>query len=84
MIKIFNPRHFLRHGFSDPMVAVADGHTVLIRCGEVAPAGEPVVTNPRTGNAGPQFDGVRDKVFKLVECTPAEVARFQKRLNMQK
>lgn len=84
MIKIYNPRHFLRKGFSDPMQYAAAGHTVLIRCGEVAPSGDPVVFNPKTGNAGHAFDGVRDKVFKLVECTPAEVARFQKRLNLEK
>lgn len=65
------------------MVDAADGHTVILRVGEVAPTGEPVITNPKTGNAGPQFDPVRDKVFKLVECSEAEIARLSKRLRVQ-
>lgn len=84
MIKIYNPRWFLRNGSAQPMNDVADGHTVIIRCGEVAPTGEPVIHNPKTGNAGPQFDRVRDRVFKLVECDEKEIARLEKRVKFQK
>lgn len=84
MIKIYNPRWFLRKGSAQPMTEAAEGHTVLLRVGEVAPTGDPVIVNPNSGNAGPQFDAVRGKVFKLVECTPQEIARLEKRLNLQK
>lgn len=83
MIKIYNPRHFLRHGASQPMNDAADGHIVILRVGEVAPTGQPVLRNKKTGNAGPQFDPVRDKVFKLVECDEKEIARLERTLARQ-
>lgn len=83
MLKIYNPRHFLRHGASQPMQDATDGHVVLLRVGEVAPEGKPVLINPKSGNAGPQFDGVRDKVFKLVEVPPAELERLEATLRRQ-
>lgn len=83
MLKIYNPRHFLRHGASQPMIDAAEGHIVLLRVGEVAPTGKPVLINKKTGNAGVQFDPVRDKLFKLVECDEKEIARLTKTLDRQ-
>ncbi len=82
-IKIYNPRHLLRKGSAAMMNDVIDGHIVILRCGEVEPQGAPVLINPKTGNAGPQFDKVRGKVFKLVEVTEPELTRLQRKLRLQ-
>lgn len=83
MIRIYNPRHFLRHGASQPMREASEGHIVLIRVGEVAPKGVPVLHNPKSGNAGKQFNKVRNKLYKLVEVDDKEYARLEKALARQ-
>lgn len=83
MIKIFNPRYLLRQGSSDMMHAVTDGHIVLFRCGEIAPCGEPVVRCATHGTAGKPFDGVRKKVYRLIELTPQEIEKYEKVLAKQ-
>ena len=65
------------------MREASEGHVVLIRVGEVAPKGKPVLHNPKSGNAGKQFNKVRDKLYKLVEVDDKEFARLEKALARQ-
>ena len=54
-----------------------------IRGGEVAPKGVPVLHNPKSGNAGKQFNKVRNKLYKLVEVDEKEYSRLEKALARQ-
>lgn len=56
---------------------------MILRLGEIAPCGTPLLVNPNTASAGAQFDASRDKVFKLVEVTPTELKRLEKQLAQQ-
>lgn len=82
-IQLFNPRLMMRGGVSKMMNDAATGHTVILRVGEIAPAGVPLLVNPNTRSAGAQFDASRDKVFKLVEVSPTELKRLEKQLAQQ-
>lgn len=82
-IKIYNPRLMMRGGVSNMMEDAAHGEIVILRVGEIAPAGVPLLVNPNAFSAGKQFDASRDKVFKLVEVTPTELKRLEKQLAAQ-
>lgn len=82
-IQIFNPRLMMRGGVSHMMEDAANGHTVILRVGEIAPAGVPLLVNPNAFSAGKQFDASREKVFKLVEVSPTELKRLEKQLAQQ-
>lgn len=82
-IKIYNPRLMMRGGVSNMMEDAALGEVVILRLGEIAPCGTPLLVNPNTASAGKQFDASRDKVFKLVEVSAAELKRLEKALAAQ-
>lgn len=71
-IKLYNPRHLLRHGSVAMMNDAAAGHTVLLRPGLLTGG----VRTEQTGNAV-HFGPARGKVFKLVECTDEEIAALE-------
>lgn len=82
-IKIYNPRLMMRGGVSHMMEDAANGEIVILRVGEIAPCGTPLLVNPNTASAGKQFDASRDKLFKLVEVSDAERKRLEKQLAAQ-
>lgn len=82
-IKIYNPRLMMRGGVSHMMEDAAHGEIVILRVGEIAPTGTPLLVNPNTASAGRQFDASRDKLFKLVEVSDTERKRLEKQLAAQ-
>lgn len=81
-IQLFNPRLMMRGGVSKMMEDVIAGHTVILRAGEIAPAGVPLLVNPRPG-VKEHLSAGRDRVFKLVEVSAAELKRLEKQLAQQ-
>lgn len=77
IIKIYNPRILLRKGSLEFMSDAADGHIVLLRLGDVT-GDNPTIAPTRNITSRPEWQKLRNRVFRLVEVSAEDIATLQK------
>ncbi|QAX92383.1 hypothetical protein HWC07_gp131 [Pantoea phage vB_PagM_LIET2] len=81
-VKLYNPRALLRGAAKKMLTDAMDpDNVVLFRAGSTVVKGQQTVLGGHGHAANVYGDELMGKVFKLVECTPAEIVGYQKQLN---